>query len=92
MICKDEKLMYIYAQRYRSLVHYSFNIVKKHTAYTHLVQLNKFQIQILKREKWERTPAYTPPYSIAFTIDWPLNPNFENGKMQLLNSSFFAAI
>ena len=42
MICKDEKLMYIYAQRYWSLVHYSFNIVKKHTAYTHLVQLNKF--------------------------------------------------
>ena len=38
------------------------------------------------------TPAYTPPYSIKFTTDWPPNLNFKKGGMQQFISSFFAAI
>ena len=45
-----------------------FSIFKKH-AYTSLVQLNNYQIQILKKEKRERALAYTPPYSIKITAN-----------------------
>ena len=71
----------VYAQCYVSLFPCPFSIFKKHT-YTSLVQLNNYQIQILKKEKRERALAYTPPYSIKITANWPSNQNFEKGKVQ----------
>ena len=40
----------IFTHSYLHLLHFPFDIVKKHTAYTLLVQLNNYQIQILKKK------------------------------------------
>lgn len=76
MIWKDKNLRYLYAQCYLSPLNYPFNIEKKHTAFTLLVQLSNYQIQIPKTKKYKRAPAYTPPYSIKFTIDSLIFPEY----------------
>ena len=77
-------MRYIYAQCYLPLLHFPFNIVKKHTAYTLLVQLNNYQIQILKKNAKGLLHTYLliPLNSLA------INHHIQIFKKRKCNSSF----
>lgn len=58
MMWKCEKLRYLYAQFYLSLLCYPFNIVKDHTVYTRIIYLNNCLIQILKKKKNAKVSSF----------------------------------